>query len=195
MPETLARPRTAADHNADRLTPTPARAAAPRAEGHRPAALRVAVVDDDPAAAATYPPVLARLGHEACVVAARDLADFCRAARPDAVVVAAGRIGEDVALARAVVQERPVPFVLVTDGGLPASASDALADPFYGCLTRAAVDGGLGPAVALAARLFGLAQAERRGVADLRRQLEDRKVVERAKGAAELIDVVRTYLK
>jgi two-component system, response regulator PdtaR len=182
MPDTLARPAIARD--ADRPAPahTPAGRTRPGAD-HGPTAaarppLRVVVADADPASGRSLQALLPRLGHEACAAAAApQLAELCRALRPDLVIADAALPGLAEAAAE-VWRDGPVPFVLVTDAD-PAPFGDAV----FARLARPVTEAALGPAVAVAVSQFERSEALRREVAELRQALEERKLVERAKGA------------
>jgi response regulator NasT len=146
--------------------------------------LRIAVADADAAAGQRYRDVLSRLGHESFVGAsAAALAELCRVAAPDLVIVDAGlpECG-GIAAAWAVCREQTIPFILLLDDDLPMSAYDALDGPFFGCLHKPVAEPVLRAAVTLALRMFEQAQARQSEIVALRKQLEDRKVIERAKG-------------
>jgi response regulator NasT len=147
---------------------------------HAPAGgLNVVVAHADPDTVQLYEAALARLGHRACPAAAGDAAaELCRLAPTDLLIVDARLPGLTDALAAC--RERAVPALLVAGDAADGAAGD---DAVYGCLPGAAADGDLGPAVATARRLFEQAQAHRAEAAALRQQLEDRKLIERAKGA------------
>src|SRR5439155_18125433 len=68
------------------------------------------------------------------------------------------------------------------DGDPTERTADALGDPVFACLVKPVTAAQLAPGITLAVRHFEEAQALRRQVADLTRQLEERKVIERAKG-------------
>jgi response regulator NasT len=166
----LVRPAAAARPAAVVVAPTPA-----------PCSLHVVAADPDSAAREFYRAALGRLGHEVQVVpTGPDLIAACRLLRPDLILT--GSDGLEAAIE--VCRERPVPVVLVADTYEPLTVARALAgDCVQACLARPIGEAALGAALALAARRFDEVRALRAEAADLRQALEERKVIERAKGA------------
>jgi response regulator NasT len=152
---------------------------------HAPATgLHVVVVGTDVASAAAWREALALDGHQ--VVDVRELhqlAELCRVAHPS-VIVADLHLPDGPGLG-AVAQatgERPAPVVVVCDE-LPDEVLDGFRNlPIEAVLTKPVAPAGLRAAVTLAACRFAQIAALRAEVADLRRQLDDRKLIERAKG-------------
>jgi two-component system, response regulator PdtaR len=146
-----------------------------------PSPLRVVAADPDPAAREFYRAALARLGHQVQVVTpGSDLVAACRLLGPDLIVTGP----EGLAAADEACRERPVPVVLVADSYEPLTVARALAAGcVMACLPRPVGEAALGAAVAVAARRFREVRALRAEVVDLKQALEDRKVIERAKGA------------
>lgn len=162
----------------------PAPTPAPTRDGPAPRrTLRVLVADADPAARECYQKALPAFGHQVCLAeSARQAVDLCRAAAPDLVIVDA-RLPDatGLELAAAVCRERPVPVVLA------ASAPDAAAlwaadGHVLGVLPKPVTADVLAATVAAAARAFEAVAALRAEAAQLRQALEDRKMIERAKG-------------
>jgi response regulator NasT len=147
--------------------------------------LRVVVADDEPDMRDYFQRALPRLGHQVVGVAenGRDLVERCRAAQPDLVITDIKMPDMDgIDAAVQIYRERPVPVVLVSayhDASLIARAE---ADHILGYLVKPIKQADLGPVIALAMRRFEQFEALRREAADLRQALEDRKVIERAKG-------------
>jgi response regulator NasT len=147
--------------------------------------LRVVVADDEPDMRDYFQKALPRLGHQVVGVAqnGRDLVEQCRALQPDLVVTDIKMPDMDgIDAATRIYQERPVPVILVSayhDAGLIARAE---ADHILGYLVKPIKQADLGPVIALAMRRFEQFEELRREAADLRQALEDRKVIERAKG-------------
>src|SRR4051794_20551263 len=140
--------------------------------------LRVIVADADAASCRSLQALLPGLGHEACAAAAApQLAELCRVLRPDLVVADAALPGLAEAAAE-VWRDGPVPFVVVTDGD-PAPFGDAV----FACLARPVTEAALGPAVAVALRLFARAETLRRGAAGIRAALGGRQPGGRAQRA------------
>src|SRR5207237_2751110 len=82
----------------------------------------------------------------------------------------------------AVYQEMPLPVILVSAYHDPALIARAEADHILGYLVKPIKQTDLEPVIALAMRRFEQFQALRQEASDLRQALEDRKVIERAKG-------------
>jgi two-component system, response regulator PdtaR len=147
--------------------------------------LRVVVADDEPDMRDYFQKALPRLGYQVVGAAqdGRELVELCRALRPDLVITDIKMPDLDgIDAAVQVYRERPVPVVLVSayhDAGLIQRAE---ADHILGYLVKPIKQADLGPVIALALRRFEQFEALRREAADLRQALEDRKVIERAKG-------------
>jgi response regulator NasT len=140
----------------------------------------------DPAVAAFYRAALPRLGHRVQVArTGPDLVEACRLLGPDVVVTAPDLPGLDgLAAAEAVCRMRPVPVILVGQACVPQVAARAVAGEWVmACLPWPVEEAALGAALAVAARRFDQLRALRAEVLELKQSLEDRKVVERAKGA------------
>ncbi len=88
--------------------------------------------------------------------------------------------GIDAAVA--LYKERPVPVILVSAFHDPELIERAEADHIMGYLVKPIKQADLGPVIGLAMRRFEQFQELRKEAADLRQALEDRKLIERAKG-------------
>jgi response regulator NasT len=147
--------------------------------------LRIAVADDEPDMRDYFQKSLARLGHKVVAVAenGQTLVEQCRAVRPDLVITDIKMPDMDgIDAAVAIYRDRPVPVILVSayhDAGLMERAE---ADHILGYLVKPIKHSDLEPVIGLAVRRFEQFEALRREAADLRQALEDRKVIERAKG-------------
>jgi response regulator NasT len=147
--------------------------------------LRIAVADDEPDMREYFQKSLSRLGHKVVAVAenGRDLVDQCRALRPDLVITDIKMPDMDgIDAATALYRERPVPVILVSayhDAGLVERAE---ADHILGYLVKPIKHADLEPVISLAVRHFEQFETLRKEAADLRQALEDRKLIERAKG-------------
>jgi response regulator NasT len=147
--------------------------------------LRIVVADDEPDMRDYFQKALPRLGHQVVGAAGngRELVELCRALRPDLVVTDIKMPDMDgIDAAVQLYREQPVPVILVSayhDASLIARAE---ADHILGYLVKPIKQADLGPVIALAMRRFEQFEALRREAADLRQALEDRKVIERAKG-------------
>ncbi len=147
--------------------------------------LRIAVADDEPDMRDYFKKSLPRLGHRVVVAArpGRERVEQCRAPAPDLVITDIRMPDMDgIDAAVQIYQERPVPVLLVSAFHDPELIARAEADHILGYLVKPIKQADLGPAIALAVRRFEQFEALRREAADLRQALEDRKVIERAKG-------------
>lgn len=149
-------------------------------------ALRIAVADDEPDMRQFFAELLPPLGHEVVAVAetGRELVRRCRDARPDLVITDIKMPDLDgLAAARELNQDGAVPVILVT--GHPEG------DPFdqvgagyvMAYLVKPVKPADLQAAIALATLRFEHFRHLAQEAAGLRQALEDRKLVERAKGA------------
>jgi two-component system, response regulator PdtaR len=148
--------------------------------------LRIAVADDDQEMREYLREALQRLGHEvvAVVGTGRELADSCRAAAPDLALADVRMPDMDGIEAAAVVnRERPVPFVLVSAHDTDELMGRAGVDHIMGYLVKPVKEADLKAAISVAMLRFQQFLTLAREAADLRQALEDRKLVERAKGA------------
>jgi response regulator NasT len=147
--------------------------------------LRIAVADDELDMRDYFKKSLARLGHQVVAVAqtGRELVEQCRAVCPDLVITDVKMPDQDgIEAAVQIYRERPVPVILVSAYHDPELVERAGADHILGYLVKPIKQADLAPVIALAMRRFEQFEALRREAADLRQTLEDRKVIERAKG-------------
>jgi AmiR/NasT family two-component response regulator len=102
--------------------------------------------------------------------------------RPDATVVAVGLSdGDGLEAARQVMARRPCPLVLLTSRTAPDVAARAVEAGVLGFLAKPLRPEELGPALDLAVSRFRDLEAVRKENADLKRKLESRRLVDRAK--------------
>jgi response regulator NasT len=147
--------------------------------------LRIAVADDERDTREYLQTVLPTLGHEVVAVAETgpQLVEQCRKTHPDLVVADIRMPGLDgIPAAAEVNRERPEPVVLVSgyqDAQLLERAGN---ENVMAYLVKPIKTGDLLSAIHLAALRFDELQTARREAGDLRRTLEDRKLIERAKG-------------
>lgn len=147
--------------------------------------LRIAIADDETDMRDYFQKSLGRLGHKVVVVAqnGRELVEQCRAVKPDLVITDIKMPDMDgIDAAVALYKERPVPVILVSAYHTPELVERAEADHILGYLVKPIKQSDLEPVIALTMRRFEQFQALRQEAADLRQALEDRKVIERAKG-------------
>jgi response regulator NasT len=147
--------------------------------------LRIAIADDEPDVRDYFERILPRLGHQVACVAedGHRLVEQCRTARPDLVLADIRLPGLDgIAAAETLWREAPVAVVFVTGHDDEETLRRAEAFPALAYLVKPVTDRQLGPAIAMASRRFAEWQALSKETANLRQALEDRKLVERAKG-------------
>ena len=147
--------------------------------------LRIAIADDEQDVCEYMQDVLPRLGHELVAVAAtgRELVEQCRALRPDLVLTDIKMPEMDgIDAAVALYKDAPVPVILVSAYHDAELVERAEADHIMGYLVKPIKQADLGPVISLAMRRFEQFQELRKEAADLRQALEDRKLIERAKG-------------
>jgi two-component system, response regulator PdtaR len=147
--------------------------------------LRIAVADDEPDMRDYFQKCLTRMGHQVVVVAqnGQQLVERCRTERPDLVITDIKMPDMDgIDAAIQLYRDRPVPVILVSAFHDAALIERAEADHILGYLVKPIKQADLEPVIGLAMRRFEQFETLRREAADLRQALEDRKVIERAKG-------------
>jgi response regulator NasT len=147
--------------------------------------LRIAVADDEPDMRDYFAKILPRLGHQVVAQArdGRELVEQCRALRPDLVITDIKMPEMDgIDAAVAIYKDTPVPVILVSAYHDAELIERAEADHIMGYLVKPIKQADLGPVIGLAMRRFEQFQALRQEATDLRQALEDRKLIERAKG-------------
>jgi response regulator NasT len=147
--------------------------------------LRIAVADDEPDMREYFQKILPRLGHKVVCAAenGRELIEQCRRLGPDLVISDIKMPDMDgIDAAEELAREKPVPVVLVSAYHDPELIARAEADHVLGYLVKPIKTADLEPVIALTMRRFEQMQILRQEAADLRQALEDRKVIERAKG-------------
>lgn len=148
-------------------------------------ALRIVVADDELDMRDYFRKSLSRLGHQVIGVAqnGRELVEQCRTLQPDLVITdikmpdmdgidAAIRISKNV----------PVPVILVSAYHDPEFIRRAEGDHILAYLVKPIKQSDLETAIGIAMRRFEQFQALRKEAADLKQALEDRKIIEKAKG-------------
>jgi AmiR/NasT family two-component response regulator len=148
--------------------------------------LRIAVADDEPDVRDYFQRILPRLGHQLVAVTqtGRELVEQCRAVRPDLVITDIKMPDMDgIDAAAEICRDEPVPVILVSAYHHPQLFERAKGEQhILAYLVKPAKQSDLEAAIAIATQRFEQFQALRREAADLRQTLEDRKVIERAKG-------------
>ena len=147
--------------------------------------LRIAVADDEPDMQEYFRTMLPELGHEVVAVASNgvDLVEATRTSKPDLVITDIKMPNMDgIEAAAQIYRNYPIPVILVSayfDADLIRRAE---ADHVMAYLVKPIKRDDLLPAIAIAMRRFEQFQAMRREATDLKQALEDRKIVEKAKG-------------
>lgn len=147
--------------------------------------LRIVVADDELDMRDYFRKILPRLGHTVVAVAetGEELLDQCRAHRPDLVITDIKMPGIDgIDAAKKIYEEVPIPVILVSAYSDAELIERAEADHIMGYLVKPIKQTDLEPAISLAVRRFEQFEALRREASDMRQALEDRKIIERAKG-------------
>jgi response regulator NasT len=146
--------------------------------------LRILVADDERDTREFLQHLLGRLGHQAVGVGTgRQLTELARQVDPDLIVTDIKMPDMDgIAAAEAVNRERETPVILVSahhDADLLARAG---ADHIMAYLIKPVSPADVEAAVAVAMARFAQYKVVRAEAASLRQALEDRKLIERAKG-------------
>jgi response regulator NasT len=147
--------------------------------------LRIVVADDEPDMREYFQKILPRMGHQVVGVAqnGRVLVEQCREWHPDLVITDIKMPDMDgIDAATQIYQVKPIPVILVSAYHDAALIARAEADHIMGYLVKPIKQVDLEPAIALAMRRFEQFQALQQEAQDLRQALQDRKVIERAKG-------------
>jgi response regulator NasT len=147
--------------------------------------LRIAIADDEPDMRDYFQKILPRMGHQVVASAqnGQDLVEQCRLCHPDLVITDIKMPDMDgIEAACHIYGDNPLPVILVSAYHNPDLISRAEADHIMGYLVKPIKQADLQPVIALAMKRFEQCQSLRKEAADLRQALEDRKVIERAKG-------------
>ncbi|HKB41179.1 MAG TPA: response regulator [Gemmataceae bacterium] len=147
--------------------------------------LRIAVADDEPDMRDYFKKILPRLGHQVVAAAetGRELVERCLALHPDLIITDIKMPEMDGIDAAAVLyKEWPIPVILVSAHHDAELIRRAESDHIMGYLVKPIKQADLEPVIALALCRFEQFQSLRQEAADLRQALEDRKIIERAKG-------------
>lgn len=148
--------------------------------------LRIAIAEDEPDMREYLEKTLPLLGHQVVVAAktGRELVEGCRKERPDLIITDIKMPEMDgIDAVTAIFQESAVPAILVTGYQDPELIERAEHDHILAYLIKPITEADLRPAIAIAMRRFEQFRELRKEAADLRQALEDRKIIERAKGA------------
>jgi response regulator NasT len=147
--------------------------------------LRIAIADDERDMRQFLQEVLTQLGHEVVAVCAtgQELVERSEATNPEILITDIKMPDMDgIEAAAAVTKKREIPVILVSghqDVELLVRAGE---DHIMAYLVKPVKPGDLLAALTMGLLRFEQFQAVRKEAADLRQALEDRKVIERAKG-------------
>jgi AmiR/NasT family two-component response regulator len=148
-------------------------------------ALRIVVADDEPDMREYYCKILPLLGHTVVAAAAtgEELIAQCRTHRPDLVITDIMMPGLDgIDAAKIIYEEITLPVILVSAYSNEQLIERAEADHIMAYLVKPIKRANLETAIGLAMRRFEQFEALRREASDMRQALENRKIIERAKG-------------
>jgi response regulator NasT len=147
--------------------------------------LRIAIADDERDTREFFQELLPRLGHQVAASAetGRQLADQCQATAPDLVITDIKMPDMDgIQAAEEVNRSHQVPVILVSAHHDAELIVRAGVDHIMAYLIKPVKQGDLETAIYLAMMRFDHFQKLIQEAADLRQALEDRKLIERAKG-------------
>jgi response regulator NasT len=147
--------------------------------------LKIAVADDELDMRDYFKQILPLMGHQVVAIAkdGRELVEQCRTARPDLVITDIKMPDMDgIDAATQIYRDGPIPVILVSAYHDPEFLRRAEADHIMAYLVKPIKQADLEPAIAIAVRRFEQFQELRKEAASLKQALEDRKVIEKAKG-------------
>jgi AmiR/NasT family two-component response regulator len=150
------------------------------------ARLRIAAADDERDTRQFFAELLPSLGHEVVVVAqsGRELVEQCRKARPDLVITDIKMPDMDgIQAAAEINREFAVPVILLTAHHEAELIARSEAEHIMAYLVKPVKPVDVQAAISLAMVRFAQFMTLRKEAADLRQTLDDRKLIERAKGA------------
>ncbi len=147
--------------------------------------LRIVIADDEARMREYYQAVLPQLGHTVVGAAqnGKELVEKCRAAKPDLVIADIKMADLDgIQAALEIARFMVVPVILVSAYHDPELMERASCDHVMAYLVKPIKQPDLAAAIHIAMQRFAHFQTLRREADDLRQALEDRKLIERAKG-------------
>jgi response regulator NasT len=147
--------------------------------------LRVVIADDEPEMITYLRETLEEVGHRVASTAesGEELVAKCMAERPDLVICDIKMEGMDgIDAAKEIYRELPIPFILVSAYHDSQLLERAEADHIMAYLIKPIKKSHLEAAIGIAVRRFEQFQMLSREAKDLKQALEDRKIIERAKG-------------
>jgi response regulator NasT len=147
--------------------------------------LKIVVADDERDMREYFQQILPLLGHQVVGVAqtGRELVELCAAARADLVITDIKMPDMDgIDAAAQIYRNAAIPVILVSAYHDAEFVRRAGADHIMAYLVKPIKQADLEPAISIAMHRFDQFQALRKETADLKQALEDRKVIEKAKG-------------
>ncbi len=147
--------------------------------------LKIAVADDELDMRDYFQQILPLLGHQVVGAAqtGRELVELCDKAHPDLVITDIKMPDMDgIDAATRIYHKTLVPVILVSAYHDAEFIRRAEADHIMAYLVKPIKQADLEPAIAIAMRRFEQFQALRKETSDLKQAIEDRKVIEKAKG-------------
>ncbi len=146
--------------------------------------LKILVADDEAVIRLGLRTMLADLGHEVLLASnGREALQLARTAGPDlALLDIQMPLTDGLEAARAIARKHPMPILILTAFSQQDLLEQAAQLPIQGYLVKPVNERDLAAAIEVALARFEEAQAAAQEVAQLREDLEARKLVERAKG-------------
>ncbi len=147
--------------------------------------LRITVADDEPEMREYFESTLAVLGHQvvAAATSGRELIELCQATKPDLVITDIKMPDMDgLDAAHEIGSGMSIPCIIVSAHHDPEFIARAQDNQVLAYLVKPIKQADLETAIALAMRRYREFQALFRQADSLRQALEDRKLIERAKG-------------
>lgn len=147
--------------------------------------LRVLIADDETLNNLSLTSQLEMLGHEVVATASngREAVELARTTQPDVAIldIRMPQLSGPEA-AREIAQERPIPIIILSAYSDTRTVDEAVKAPVFNYLVKPVDPADLGPAIAVARARFDEWLDARRQRDLLEMKLEERKIVERAKG-------------
>lgn len=147
--------------------------------------LRIVIADDEQRMREFFSEAVQRLGHEVVAVAetGRQLVDACGTSQPDLILSDIKMPDVDgIDAAAEIYQQGPVPVILVSAFHDEEFIERARQNHILAYLVKPVKETDLKAAISLATARFAEFEALRKEADDARKALEDRKLIERAKG-------------
>ena len=147
--------------------------------------LRIIVADDESDMREFLEEALARLGHtvSAACTSGRELLETARRLEPDCVITDVKMPDMDgLEAAREIYRERPLPIIIVSAHCDPAFLQRAEESHVFAYLVKPIRESNLAPTLHIALSRFAEFRALENEAQSLRQALDDRKLIERAKG-------------